>query len=323
MAQLARHPALPCSRLELPQPCAAQPPWQAREEEALLADTARQLLGSPAFLRRSGSSLAALLNWPLATAEGSSGLLQHYPALQGLAVLHSPTAGCSRAGVPSLGRPPPSLRRLTLSLPAGGVLRHVALPPRLQHCELVASSDPCKGGSHCHVAPEGCGSGGGFWSTCASLQLTVATGGLLLALERCQALRSCTALRVVVLPMRGGSPGAASGAAVARPAGAGLARWLQALAPLFAATPLQLFVLDAAAASLHTAADSSQPLLLVGSGPSCWQPAALTAAAAPAGSVERGCWGGLAAELRHDAARFLLRVRRCTRLCVQVMLSLS
>ena len=315
MACFAARPGPPCTQLELPQPPTGQPAWKARQAEAELEAAARQLLGSTAFQRRCGDSLAALLNCPLAAAGDGAGLLHHFPALQHLTARE----GCSggrRAGMLSLPRCPPALHRLTLHLPGGGALRHASLPTNLQHCEVVASSSSA-GGSHCHVAPEEGAGSTGFWSTCRSLQLTAATGGLLLSLDHCRVLRSCTSLRIRGPPARSSccSAAAVAGAAgvvagSAHPAGADLHRWVQALVPLFAATPLQLLEVQGDAASLHTAADGSQPLLLVGNGPSCWQPAELTAPALPVDAQQLWCLGGLAAELRRCGDDFKLCVRR-------------
>lgn len=239
------------------------------------------------------------------------GLLYHFPALQQLAVCD----GRSGAGTLSLGCGPPSLHHLTLQLPGGGALRRVSLPSHLRHCEVVASSSGV-GGGHCHVAPEEGAGGAGFWSTCRSLQLTAAAGGLLLSLDHCHVLRSCTVLRVRAPPARGSSCGrqaAAASAAVlsAGQVGADLHRWLQALAPVFAATRLQLFEVQVGAASLHTSPDGSQPLLLVGDGPSSWQPAELTAAGLPSGSLQQDCLSGLTAQLYGCGNQFVLSVRRC------------
>ncbi len=315
MAHLAAQPGPPCAHLELPQPRSGQPAWEARQAEAELEEAARRLLGSKAFQQRSSSSLTALLNCPLAAAGDCAGLMHRFPALQQLAA-GGACGSSTRAGPLSLGRCPPSLRRLTLHLSSGGMLRHASLPAHLLHFEVIASSSSA-GGTHCHVAPEEGAGATGSWSTCRSLQLTAAAGGLLLSLDHCQVLRSCTTLRIRGPAVRSSScrgPAAAATAEVeagsANRAGINLHRWLHALAPLFAATPLQLFDVQAGSASLHTAPDGSQPLLLVGEGPSCWQPAELSAAALPAGSQQLECLGGLTAELRGCGDDFVLCVRR-------------
>lgn len=330
--RLAAAPGPPCVFLQLPPPplpkrdCPTA--WAAQQQ---LVAAAERLLRSPAFLRRSGTTLTALSGCPRAAAEHSGGLLAAYPALEELQLEEGLTIG-NPGGLrgSSLGRCSPALRRLQVTLPASGcVVSHVAdWPSRLQQCTLVAGSGGSGGGGSggMLVSPCSCffcnaaaaSNAGGFWATCKALQ--VLTGGTLaLHLGQCRQLRSCTSLRVSAT---GDASAAPSAALAAEAPDAILQRWLAALAPLFAATPLQVLELKAAAASLRSAASDGQPVLLVGSGQQGmlevadhpgWPPAELATAAMDEVECLEERLGGLAAELRRAAgsSTFLLRVYRC------------
>lgn len=330
--RLAASPGPPISRLRLPplrppERCSLPAAW-AELQQLLWA--VERLLTSPAFLRRSAATLAALYGCPRAAAErgaGGADLFARLARLQELSLQAGLSIGSPQAALCgcSLARCPPSLRRLEVALPAGGcVVSHVAgWPEGLERCTLTAcgrNAGSFPGGSHTRIAPCGCGAcaaaaeaGGGFWPTCREVRVQAA-GPLLLHLDACSQLRRCTRLRVAST-CAAPAGGAAAPPAAAVPIAVLLQRWLVALAPLFAATQLQRFELHAAVASVAAAADGGGKQLLVGSGPPTWPEPQLTAAAVAAEDDMCECVGGLCADVRQaggcGAASFELRVSRC------------
>lgn len=313
-ARLAALPGPACSEVRLPPPPGPELRHQpsAWAAQARLVQAAQQLLGSPSFVSRSAASLTALLQCPLgAVAPGGS--LHRYPALRRLSVHEGLGVGRCSLRNGSI-EAPRSLQELSVTLPRAASLGHLDWPPHLQRCSLRLAGGE-HGGSHSRLVPCAClackadtAAGRGFWATCRSLHIA-ATGGMLVDLEACRALRACTALQI---EHAGGSGRAGGGGAEPD-----LQRWLEALAPLFAATPLRTLELRAGTASLQlgAAAGGSKPLLLVGDGPSSWGSPCLSAAGLPPGYRQRDRVEGLEAEFlfapsSHSDARFTLRVWR-------------
>ncbi len=204
---------------------------------------------------------------------------------------------------------------------------HGCRPSGLESCTITVTQaagrpgqlalQPCP----CPACQAAAGSGGctAFWSGVRSLRVQAAGASLEVDSQLLRLLRRCTALRLEAgCPQCDTAEPDAALLNVAPAAGAegqlDLQPWLAGLAPMFAATELQIFELQAACAAL---CPYQQPaggwVLQARAEPAAWEGPRLVAAGLP----RNGRWhersAGLAAQLtRHEnAALFQLRVWRC------------
>ena len=305
LERLAASPGPPCTALALPTlpaTCASSfQDWQAAQRLAVVAE---RLLSSAAFRRRSSATLRELTTCPLGPA--ASGALLAFPALHRLTLSTSLTTGNRDALRLSPLVVPPAVRRLAVSLPCGGAkLGHLPFPEHLTECTI----DSAGGTELAPCSCVACAASSSFWATCQALHVTASLVSL--DADACHALRSCTRLRLASQACIGSAAASAGPADVPR----ALSRWLAAVAPLFAATPLRTLQLRAA---LADASGGAWPILLAGGSlpPSGHQAAraCLAAAALPPGFQERIEERGMAAELQRPpgSAELELCICRCT-----------